>query len=182
MSLPHRIVAEAAGRRPTLADGRLVCVDGPAGSGKTTLASALAEVLGGAPVVHMDDLYPGWDGLGRVDALVLDLLRPLAEGRAGRYRRYDWTRGEYAEQHVVPAGPWVVLEGVGAGGSAWATWTTLLVWVEVPAPLRLDRGMQRDGEEVRERWVQWMADEEALFDRDGTRARADVDVDGTAPY
>ena len=182
MSLPGRIVAAAAAIPATLGSGRLVCVDGPAGSGKTTLATALADRLDGAPVVHMDDLYPGWDGLGRVDPMVLGLLGPLSDGRPGSYRRYDWARGEYAEAHVVAPGPWLVLEGVGSGGSAWSLLTTLLVWVEVPTDERLARGLRRDGEQMRERWVQWMADEQALFDRDRIRERAGVHVDGTASY
>ncbi len=41
----------------------------------------------------MDDLYDGWSGLPRVDAQVATLLRPLAEGRPGRYRHYKG--GEY---------------------------------------------------------------------------------------
>ena len=46
---------------PLLGRTRLVCVDGPAGSGKTTLADRLVTALGpGAAVVHMDDLYAGW--------------------------------------------------------------------------------------------------------------------------
>jgi hypothetical protein len=182
VSLAARIVEEAAARRPTLGSGRLVCVDGPAGSGKTTLAAAVADALGGPPVVHMDDLYPGWDGLTQVGAVVLELLRPLAEGRAGSYRRYDWARGEYAEEHRVPPGDWLLLEGVGSGGSGWAHWTTLLAWVEAPEGLRLARGIRRAGEAMRGHWLRWRADEEALFARDGTRARADVHVDGTAPY
>ena len=39
------MLALAASRPPTLGAGRLVCVDGPAGSGKTTLARALARDL-----------------------------------------------------------------------------------------------------------------------------------------
>ena len=35
------VLALAASRPPSLGAGRLVCVDGPAGSGKTTLAAAL---------------------------------------------------------------------------------------------------------------------------------------------
>ena len=182
MSPLRRLVAQAAARPPTLGDTRLICVDGPAGSGKSVLAQAVAQALDGAPVVHMDDLYPGWDGLADVGGVVLALLRPLAERRPGRYRRYDWTAGEYAEGHVVAPGPWLVLEGVGAGGSARARWTTLLVWVEAPAELRLERGIRRDGEELREHWLRWMADEKTHFDRDSTRERADVHVDGTAPY
>ena len=65
----------------------VVCVDGPAGSGKTTLAAALAASRPAATVVHMDDLYPGWDGLPHVGAQLTSLLEPLAERRPGRYRR-----------------------------------------------------------------------------------------------
>ena len=42
-------------RPPTLGRGRLLCVDGPAGSGKTTLADEVRAITG-APVVHMDNL------------------------------------------------------------------------------------------------------------------------------
>ena len=38
-------------RPATLGAGRLVCVDGPAGSGKTTLGAALAERTG-AQLIH----------------------------------------------------------------------------------------------------------------------------------
>ena len=184
---PAAILRLALEHPPTLATGRLVCVDGPAGSGKTTLAAALAAGLdrlgqGPATVVHMDDLYPGWDGLDRIDPIVLDLLRPLSQGGPGRYRRYDWVAAAYAEEHVVEPGPLLVLEGVGSGGSAWADLVTSLVWVEAPAALRLERGLDRDGPAVREEWVRWMADESALFDRERTRERSDLRVDGTRPY
>ncbi len=56
------VVQHALSRPPTLGAGRLVCVDGPAGSGKTSLADAVARRTA-AQVVHMDDLYGGWDGL-----------------------------------------------------------------------------------------------------------------------
>ena len=55
----------AAARPATLGTGRLVCVDGPAGSGKTTLGAELAERTG-AQLVHGDDLMEGWRGLDAV--------------------------------------------------------------------------------------------------------------------
>jgi len=163
-------------REPTLGRGRLLCVDGPAGSGKTTLATAVAE-LTGAPVVRMDDLYDGWSGLLDVAPLVLGLLDPLAAGRPGRYRRYDWHAAAYAEEHVLEPGPLLILEGVGSGCLAWAAWTTVLVWVEASDDIRLARGLARDGEEFRPQWLAWMRDERVLFEREQTRARADVVVD-----
>ena len=74
-----RVLELARSRPPTLGDGRLVCVDGPAGSGKTTLADALRRREPTAVVVHMDDLFEGWDGLPTVGAQLTTLLPPLAE-------------------------------------------------------------------------------------------------------
>ncbi len=165
-------------RAPTLGSGRLLCIDGPAGSGKTTLATAVAE-LSGSRVVHMDDLYDGWRGLPRLGDQLGTILEPLAAGRAGRYRRYDWETGSYAETHPVTPSPLLVLEGVGSGSAAHAACCTVLVWVEAPTDLRLTRGIARDGAGLEAQWRQWMLDEAQHFEREGTRDRADVVVDGT---
>jgi hypothetical protein len=166
-------------RPPTLGDGRLLCVDGPAGSGKTTLAGAVAARRPEARVIHMDDLYDGWDGLPRLTAPLAGLLRPLARGEAGSYRRYDWHAGRFAETVTVPPGSLLVLEGVGSGSRAHADLITVLAWVEVAPDLRLRRGLARDGIALADRWRQWTVDEELLFRREGTAERADLLVDGT---
>lgn len=164
----------AGGGRP-----QVVAVDGPSGSGKTTLGRRLAAAAGGAPLVHMDDLYPGWDGLEEaVPRLVGQVLEPLAAGRPARWRRWDWTAHRYAEEHEVPAAPLVVVEGVGSGARACAAHLSLLVWVEVPQPVRLARGLARDGEAYRPHWERWARQEQAHFAREGTRERADVRLDG----
>ena len=171
MTTPAEVVDHARAHPPRLGSGRLVCIDGPAGSGKTTLAAAVGQ-LAGAVVVHMDDLYPGWDGLFDVDEHVLGVVGPLAEGRPGHYRRFDWAAGAYREQHTVEPSPLLVLEGVGAGNGAWRALVTTLVWVEAPADVRLARGMARDGESVRDKWLAWMADEERLHAEQRTREHA----------
>lgn len=158
---------------------RLVCVDGPAGSGKTTLAAAVAAAAAArhvpARVVHMDDLYAGWGGLADAPATVArDLVGPLREGRPGGYRRYDWVEGRFAEWVEVPPVDLLLLEGVASGATAYADAATLMVFVDAPADVRLDRGLARDGEQMRPRWEAWRRDEERHFTRDRTRERADV--------
>ncbi len=56
---------------------------------------------------------------------------------------------------------------------------TCLVWVEAPSVVRLERGVARDGEHMRSHWLTWAEQEEAMFERERTRERADVVVDGT---
>jgi uridine kinase len=175
-----------------LGTGRLLCIDGPAGSGKTTLAgevvaAARAEVS--VAVVHLDDVYPGWGGLAEgVRRAAADLVEPMAAGGSGRYRRYDWIVGAEGEWCSVDPVDLLVLEGVGSG-AAGGDHLSLLVWVAAPAEIRLARGLERDlalpgqpsdPDDLRAKWLRWMADEEALHALDRTRERADVIVDGVA--
>jgi uridine kinase len=170
------VLAHALAHPARLGSGRLVCIDGPAGSGNTTRATEVAA-LGEAKVVRMDDLYPGWGGLFDVDREVLPLLRPLADDMTGYYRRFDWADGEYRETHHVDPAPLLLLEGVGSGNRSWRDLVTTLVWVEAPPEIRLARGLARDGESQRAHWLQWMQDEERLFAEQDTRAHADLVLD-----
>ncbi|WP_447645787.1 uridine kinase family protein [Nocardioides zeae] len=168
-----------------LGPGRLVCVDGPSGSGKTTAAAELARALeadGHAVVaLHMDDQYDGWDGLSAAPGRVArEVVEPLAAGRAGRYRRYDWHAGAFAEEHEVPpVGPRsvVLLEGVGSGAAPLAAYRSLLVWVEAPAALRLRRGIERDGAAAEPHLRAWARTETTHFTAHATRAAADLRLD-----
>jgi energy-coupling factor transporter ATP-binding protein EcfA2 len=177
---PDDVAREVAARvlaaPPTLGRGRLVCIDGPAGSGKTTLAEAVARIVPDAGVVHCDELLHGWRGLPGLAASVEALLRPLAAGQIGHWRRWDWHADDWAEEHEVRPGGFLVLEGVGCWSPAVADLVGLLVWVEAASDLRLSRGIERDGEAMRPHWLEWRLDEDALFARLGTRDRADLVV------
>lgn len=176
--MAERVLAAPA----TLGPGRLVCIDGPAGSGKTTLAGAVAQAVPGSQVVQCDDLLHGWQGLPGLAATVADLLAPLARGEVGSWRRWDWHADDWAEAHQVSPGGLLVIEGVGSWSPAIADLVGVLVWVEAESDLRLQRGIARDGEPMRARWLQWRIDEDALFAAHDTRDHADlvVQTDGGA--
>jgi uridine kinase len=177
---PDALAAMVASQLPRAGNTRVVAVDGPSGSGKTVLAALLSASLGAAPVVHMDDLYPGWDGLqDAVPRLVEWVLGPLSHNARARYRRFDWPTGRYAEWHEVPPAPVLVVEGVGCGARACTGYLSTLVWVEAPGALRFARGIERDGEAYRPHWERWAKQEDAHFATEGTRSRADVRVDTT---
>jgi cytidylate kinase len=174
------LVGLVLGAEAALGAVRLVCVDGPAGSGKTTVAARLGEALG-APVLHLDDLYEGWAGLdGVFERLDAQVLTPLAQGRTGRYQRYDWVEGRFADWVDVPVPQTLVVEGCGSAPRAVDGRASAIIWVEAPAGLRLRRGLERDGESMRAEWLRWQGLEDAHFARERTRDRADVRVDGTA--
>lgn len=170
-------------RPPRCGSARAVGIDGPSGSGKTMVGERLASALGATDspvtVVHMDDLYAGWDGLAAsVPLLVRLVLEPLAAGRPGSYRRWDWHRSAWGERVEVPVTTALVVEGCGCGSRDAAPYLSLLVWVDAPAEVRMRRGVERDGEAYRPHWERWARQEQALFAAEGTQDRADVIVDG----
>ncbi|MEP6651177.1 MAG: hypothetical protein ABJA74_14905 [Lapillicoccus sp.] len=179
---PAAAVAEAvrlaAARPARCGPVRVVAVDGPSGSGKSTLGAAIGHALD-APVVHMDDIYPGWDGLADAVPLVTtQVLAPLSRGEAAAYRRWDWVRNRWSGHVVpVPPTPLLVLEGVGASVLPAGDYASVCVWLEADRDVRFARGMARDGEAYRPHWERWARQEEALFLADGTRERADVILD-----
>lgn len=165
---------------PTAGDTRVIAVDGPSGSGKSTFASRLAAALG-APVVAMDDLYPGWDGLEAGVARLRDeVLAPLARREPATWRRWDWAREEPGGWDCLAPGPAVVVDGVGSGARAVAGDIVLLVWVEAADDLRRRRALDRDGPAYGRHWDRWAGQERAHHDVERTRERADLTVSGGA--
>jgi hypothetical protein len=108
-SRPGRARA-APGRRT-----RVIGIDGISGSGKSGFARRLAAELG-ASVHGVDDLVPRWDGLaGSADLLAEWVLRPLAAGRPGRWRKYDWQADRPGEWAGIEPADFLVVEGCCAG-------------------------------------------------------------------
>jgi uridine kinase len=155
---------------------RIVAVDGRSGAGKSTLAAALAAELP-APIVSMEDLYGGWNGLeDGVDRLVTDVLLPLSEGRRALVPRYDWISGTWDAPVPLDPPDYLVVEGVGAGCIRAARYVSLLVWLELPEETRKHRALERDGDTYRPYWDLWAAQETAMLARERTPERADVVV------
>jgi uridine kinase len=165
---------------PSCGPVRLVAVDGHAGAGKSTLAARLADELGGAPVVHTDDLATHEEPFGWAERLTAQVLMPLHEGRPARHRVYDWTARRFSGEREIPAAPVVLLEGVGSGGREVRPHLALTLWLEVDPATARQRGMRRDGPALEHFWTGWTQAEDRHFAQDPTRPFADLLVHQTA--
>jgi uridine kinase len=165
-------------------DVGVIALDGPSGAGKTTLARGVELALeqqGPVAVVHMDHLYPGWDGLPQAPALLTEqVLEPLARGERAAYRIWSWVRDEWAGTREVPECRFLVVEGCGSSVGPARAYAALSVFVDADVALRRRRGIERDGEAYRPQWQRWADQETALFTADATRRRADLVLD-TSP-
>ncbi|MFC5148653.1 uridine kinase family protein [Streptomyces aureoversilis] len=159
---------------PSLGPVRLVAVDGHAGSGKTTFSGRLAAALGGAPVLHLDDLATHeelFEWTGRLREQVLD---PLGRGETARFRPYDWVARRFAGEREIAPEPVVLVEGVGAGRRALRPHLACLLWMELPHEHSWERGQLRDGAELSDFWDGWMRAERGHFAADPTRPYAEL--------
>ena len=170
--------------RPAPHGVRVIGVDGPAGSGKTTLAGALAAELT-ASVVHVDNFVSWTDLEGWWPRFDREALTPLSRGQDARYQLRDWLHDEFGTSlrgwHTTRAAPVVIVEGVSSTRRAAADRLAYAIWVEADPAQRLARGLARDGYNSRELWLNWMAMEERFFAADGTRDRADLRIDTSDP-
>ena len=166
-----RAAAPRAGRT------RVLAIDGRSGAGKSSLAAAMSRELG-APVVSLEDLYGGWDGLENgIDLLVCEVLEPLAAGQAALVPRYDWVREAWLRPTRLDPPELLIVEGVGAGARRAAAFESVVVWLEAAAAVREKRALERDGAVFAPYWEQWAAQEDAMLTRERTPERADVVID-----
>lgn len=189
-------------REPQCGAVNVVLIDGPAGSGKTTLANRLSVAFGGhesggsgtydpdnptpddAPVqiLHGDDMYEGWGGLPILDRILVDqVLEPLSRGVGGQFDMWDWLLDERTHTVRVPQRPYVIIEGVGVAQRSARPYASMVIYVDAPWEERLRRGLERDGEALRPQWEAWRETEDQFLYAEDTLRDADAVVSGDSP-
>ena len=147
----------------------LIGIDGRSGAGKTSLAGQLAQVLSvtrDVVVFHLEDLYPGWDGLQRGIAMYEEsILGPLREGQDAYWTAWDWLADSPGGPRLTRAAEIVVLEGVGACSAPAREVLDVSVWVELPETQRRERALNRDSG-FEPYWDMWAQQELDYLQRD----------------
>ena len=158
--LAPRLSALAGERAPASSDGEparaqravpVVTIDGYSGSGKSTLAAAITRLVSDWQVLHLDDWYPGWDGLAAGADIARRIAADLRAGRASSYEAWDWENGTTGATIRVPLAP-TIIEGCGAIEAE----ADLAVWIADPGEdERRHRALARDGQTYAPHWQRW---------------------------
>jgi len=158
-----------------------LAIDGVAGSGKTTLASRLCGDLKNCQVVHMDDLYEGWnDPLSqRLTAKVIrELLEPFNKQIPIRYQKFDWILNRFDKFEDLKTSNILILEGVGSGQREFRKYLSKTIWVEYDPSQGFDRVIARDGEGIRGEMVNFLLDQNKHFIAELTKNASDYTISG----
>jgi uridine kinase len=168
----------------------IVGVDGGGGAGKSTLAAELSDCLPKSACVEFDDFYrtlPTGSPIRKElcwffdwRRLRNDVLLPVRRRELANYRTWDWNNGRLGDQKKTVEPPrFLIVEGISVLRRELRSFIDFAIWVETPAELRLQRGIDRDGEAALQRWTDfWMAEEARYFEAHRPDAFADVTVEG----
>lgn len=159
----------------------VIAIDGVAGSGKTTLAERLKSDLVSCQVVHMDDLYNGWnDPLSNelTERVISQILSPIKNQQPTKYERYNWYIETFDLITSIPQSDFLILEGVGSGQREFRKFISKLIWVELDPNAGFDRVIARDGEGVRLAMLNFLVNQSNHFASNLTRNAADYAISG----
>ena len=155
----------------------LIAIDGRAGAGKTTLAARFFDELSvdkRVEVIHMDDLYDGWE-----NALDEGLTKTLESIVNAQHKKegfeidiFNWQSMSFDSKRQIDPVDILILEGVGAGQKVVRDAGATLYWLDIDADDGIARVLKRDGNQIASQMKQWQIAQEIHFLRDMTRENA----------
>lgn len=164
----------------------VVLIDGHAGSGKSTLTKLLSNLLfkqfEQAPhVIHMDHLYPGWEGLGEGSLYLLEqVLTPLRNNQTASWQVWNWARGRRGAND--PGNGWrsfeggnvLLVDGCGSISRASSELADLRIWVESPFEVRKARFLARDSGRFASHFDNWSMQEQEFYQAEHSKELSEL--------
>jgi uridine kinase len=160
---------------------KIIIIDGPAGSGKTTLAKSLSGLLENCPIIHMDEIYDGWENAlspKTSQDLVEWVINPLLESKSIEFVKYDWYLEKRIEKVVINLPKVLIIEGVGSSSFEISKHASLKLWIEVNKETGINRVLTRDGQQIQEQMKKWQSQESKFFIENNSKENSDIWIDG----
>ncbi len=180
--LPVLKLAAACESRPCV-----IALDGPAASGKTTMAEQLQAILG-ADVIHMDDFFlplplrtperlAEAGGNVHYERFREEVLPCLRQPEGFSYTRFDCSVMDYNGERTVGGAPYRIVEGSYSHHPVFGDYADVTVFSHISTEEQMARILRRNGPVMAQRFRDvWVPMEEAYFAAHGIRDQADVCV------
>lgn len=121
----------------------LILIDGVAGSGKTTLAAKLADILN-ANLVHSDDVSWCADPIHWDGEMISGIVNPWLKKNDVAYKPTGWIKENRPGFIDVDSSKALVIEGMGVSRKTLRTIATYSIWVDTEPEIARTRVVQRD--------------------------------------
>jgi dephospho-CoA kinase len=141
----------------------------------------MSNILFNSLIVEMD-YFISWNSLDiGIDRAISQLFEPLVNNEVARFQARDWigdffgdSLGDWKE---VPKSNYYIFEGISTSRIEYSKYLDTVIWVEAPEEVCIQRGLDRDGENLIEHWKRFKLLEKDFFEKDKTKLRADYIVD-----
>ena len=166
----------------------IVLIDGRAASGKSQFAKDLAEAFfqvdrQAARTIHMDDLYPGWNGLAEGSVYLLtNILLPLANSRSANWQVWNWRKNHRGAEEPgngrreFSGGTLLIVEGCGSISRLSYEHSDFQVWIDADDKERKERFSLRDQGKFDEYFGIWSAQEDEYYEKEKSKQLAQLIV------
>ena len=159
-------------------DQPIITIDGPAGAGKTTLASTLSLALSKdftVTVIHMDDLYAGWDGaLGEKLTESLTWITSCHKAKKDLiYSPFNWSANNFDSPRLHASTSLLILEGVGSSQRAIEQYLSTSIWLDLDPTVGFQRVIDRDGKEISHSMTMWLDQQKQHFETQDSKERSE---------
>lgn len=156
-------------------NGRVVIsIDGPCGSGKTTLANVIEKELG-YNILHMDDFYlpfqkrdKNWMNIiaGHMDfeRLIENVLKPYKEKRKTNYISYDCHSDKYLQEIPIDLDKFLVIEGSYTSHPKLDQYVSLKIFIDIDKEKQVERLTKRNPSVVDKFLSMWVPFENNYFE------------------
>jgi uridine kinase len=159
-------------------DQPIIAIDGPAGAGKTTLASTISLALSprmSTTIIHMDELYPGWENaLGDELTKTLTWLTSCHKAKKPLlYSSFNWIANEFNPPKSHASTQLLILEGVASAQLPIEESLATSIWLDLDPEIGFRRVIERDGENISLEMKKWLVTQEQHFAADRTKERCE---------
>ena len=167
----------------------IIGIDGLGGSGKSTFARELVERLSDTEIVQMDVFYQteqmrkklnptkeigsyfDWNRLER------EVLIPFSNNLEIRFQKYNWENDSIKDWQNISKNSSMIVEGVYSTRKELSKYYDLRIWIDCPSEIRLQRGIERDGIEMKEYWENvWMKQENEYYKKQRPYLLSDINI------
>ncbi len=180
-------------RRDNGKDYKIIAIDGPSATGKSTFADSIAELFD-CHIFHMDDFFltedekteerlsvPG--GNVAWERFEEEVLKKVEAGETFTYKKYNCKTGQFYDSKEIRPKKLYVVEGVYSHHPELVKYYDYKIFFDVTKKTQKERIKRRNSDKMYYRFLnEWIPLEDKYFDAYNTRAKASFVFDTSKAF